>query len=57
MRVRKTAYIMDWEENRSMEIKKLTSQGILPVTHDLEMIEKEKGEIPADILSSSVCYF
>jgi len=31
LRVRKTPFIMDWEENKQAEIKKLTSQGTLPV--------------------------
>jgi NAD(P)H-dependent flavin oxidoreductase YrpB (nitropropane dioxygenase family) len=36
MRVRKTPYVADWENNRQAEIKELTSQGIIPVHHDLE---------------------
>ncbi|RFU29406.1 hypothetical protein B7463_g6931, partial [Scytalidium lignicola] len=36
MRVRKTPYIMDWEENRRDEIKALTQKGIRPVEHDAE---------------------
>jgi NAD(P)H-dependent flavin oxidoreductase YrpB (nitropropane dioxygenase family) len=35
MRVKKTPYIMDWEQNRQEEIKSLTSQGILPFSHEL----------------------
>lgn len=27
---------MNWEENRADEIKKLTSQGVIPVEHDME---------------------
>ena len=30
MRVLKNDYIMDWEENKSQEIKELTNKGILP---------------------------
>ncbi|KAL2872497.1 nitronate monooxygenase [Aspergillus lucknowensis] len=36
MRVRKNAYIMNWEENRQEEMKQLTSKGIIPVEHDME---------------------
>ncbi|OAL33832.1 hypothetical protein AYO20_06843 [Fonsecaea nubica] len=36
LRIRKTKYILNWEENRQEEIKALTGQGILPVLHDSE---------------------
>jgi NAD(P)H-dependent flavin oxidoreductase YrpB (nitropropane dioxygenase family) len=36
MRVRKNAYIQNWEENRREEMKELTSKGIIPVEHDFE---------------------
>ncbi|GLB40799.1 putative nitronate monooxygenase [Lyophyllum shimeji] len=36
MRVRKSPYILDWEENRQAEIKELTSKGIIPHTRELE---------------------
>ncbi|KAG8979665.1 hypothetical protein FRB90_008025, partial [Tulasnella sp. 427] len=36
LRVRKTQYIMDWEENRQEEIKAYLSKGILPIEKDLE---------------------
>jgi len=36
MRVRKTPYVADWENNRQAEIKELTSKGIIPVYNDLE---------------------
>ncbi|PTU18475.1 hypothetical protein P175DRAFT_0503274 [Aspergillus ochraceoroseus IBT 24754] len=36
LRVRKNAYILNWEENRRDEIKELTSKGIIPVEHDFE---------------------
>ncbi|TPX48961.1 nitronate monooxygenase [Synchytrium endobioticum] len=36
MRVLKNSYIESWEGNRRDEIKKLTSQGIIPVYHDLQ---------------------
>ncbi|KAH9479216.1 Putative monooxygenase [Psilocybe cubensis] len=36
MRVRKTPYVADWEENRQAEIKELTSKGIIPHYNELE---------------------
>jgi len=36
LRVRNNPYIQNWEENRSEEIKTLTSRGKIPVEHDME---------------------
>ncbi|PIL24766.1 hypothetical protein GSI_12652 [Ganoderma sinense ZZ0214-1] len=36
LRVRRTPYVDDWNNNRQAEIKELTSKGILPAEHDLE---------------------
>jgi NAD(P)H-dependent flavin oxidoreductase YrpB (nitropropane dioxygenase family) len=36
MRVRKTPYVADWENNRQTEIKELTSKGIIPHYSELE---------------------
>jgi len=36
LRVRKTPYNQDWEENRQGEIKELTGKGIVPFEHDIE---------------------
>ncbi|GES65846.1 2-nitropropane dioxygenase [Aspergillus terreus] len=36
LRVRKTDYILNWEQNRQAEIKELTSKGILPIDHDAD---------------------
>lgn len=45
MRVIKSEYTVDWEENRAAEMKQLLSSGILPVTKDHELMErKAKGE-------------
>lgn len=41
MRVRKTPYIADWEENRQGEIKELTGKGIVPVEHEIEKKGRE----------------
>lgn len=38
MRVRKTAHNTNWEENKSAEIKELTSKGILPIMHEIEQL-------------------
>jgi len=36
LRVRKTPYIVDWEENRQAEMKELLAQGKLPIDKDME---------------------
>ncbi|KAG5652148.1 hypothetical protein H0H81_006132 [Sphagnurus paluster] len=36
LRVRRTPYAQDWEENRQAEIKELTSKGIIPHEHELQ---------------------
>ncbi|KAF7430992.1 hypothetical protein PC9H_006707 [Pleurotus ostreatus] len=36
LRVRKTPYVADWNENRAQEIKELTSNGIIPHEHELQ---------------------
>ncbi|EKM57576.1 uncharacterized protein PHACADRAFT_170818 [Phanerochaete carnosa HHB-10118-sp] len=36
LRVRRTPYVDDWNNNRQQEIKELTSKGILPHDHELE---------------------
>jgi NAD(P)H-dependent flavin oxidoreductase YrpB (nitropropane dioxygenase family) len=36
LRVRKNAYIENWETNRAQEIQELTAKGVIPVEHDLE---------------------
>jgi hypothetical protein len=36
---------MDWEENRQDEIKKLTSEGILPAQWEMDKHEKEGKEL------------
>ena len=46
MRVRKTEYIMDWENNRQDEIKDLTGRGKLPIEHDINRIKSSEMELP-----------
>ncbi|KAJ3555981.1 hypothetical protein NM688_g2279 [Phlebia brevispora] len=36
LRVRRTPYVEDWNNNRQAEIKELTSKGVLPHEHELE---------------------
>eukprot|EP01052_Picozoa_sp_SAG31_P054053 SAG31_NODE_14174_length_823_cov_1.720994_1_plen_106_part_00 len=45
MRVLKNDYIMDWEDNKAEDIKKLTSKGVLPAIADRERMEKSGKEI------------
>lgn len=44
LRVIKNPYVMDWETNRQKEITELTSQGILPHYHQMDVDEKEEKE-------------
>ena len=44
LRVRKNPYIMNWEEERSQEIKELTSQGKLPYEADLDKVMSGEAE-------------
>ena len=40
LRVRRTPYIQNWEENRRDEIKALTAKGIIPVDHEIQELDK-----------------
>ncbi|KAI5286065.1 hypothetical protein KEM52_002158, partial [Ascosphaera acerosa] len=48
LRVKNNAYIQNWEENRSAEIKELTSKGIIPVEHDLENVPDDVDDEAID---------
>lgn len=48
LRVRKTPYIMDWEENRKEEMMSLAGRGILPAEYDAEK-RKDDDEIMDNI--------
>lgn len=52
LRIRKNAYIMNWEENRRAEIKELTDKGILPVEHDIEELDKA-DKLDDDVLDAA----
>eukprot|EP00457_Paulinella_chromatophora_P009387 gb/GEZN01009453.1/.p1 GENE.gb/GEZN01009453.1/~~gb/GEZN01009453.1/.p1 ORF type:complete len:368 (+),score=38.55 gb/GEZN01009453.1/:94-1104(+) len=43
MRVLKTNFIMDWEENKQKEIKALCAKGIIPIVQYVEEKAKERG--------------
>ena len=45
MRILKNDYVMDWEDNRQDEIKKLTSEGVLPAQWEMDKNEKEGKEL------------
>lgn len=45
MRVLKSDYIMDWENNRQQEIRELTTKGIIPYTKDQEKLEQSGGSV------------
>ncbi|TPX37501.1 nitronate monooxygenase [Synchytrium microbalum] len=47
MRVRKTAYVADWENNRQAEIKELTNKGIVPAVQDMDTHDYEDEELLA----------
>ncbi|KAK5055991.1 hypothetical protein LTR84_012541 [Exophiala bonariae] len=43
LRALATPYVRHWETERAQEIKDLTSQGIIPLYHEFEKLEKENG--------------
>jgi NAD(P)H-dependent flavin oxidoreductase YrpB (nitropropane dioxygenase family) len=45
MRVKKTPYIMDWEDNRQDEIKALVSKGVLPFSNELSERSKAGNDL------------
>jgi len=44
LRVRKTPYVADWENNRQQEIKELTSKGVIPHYAELEKFPNKSLE-------------
>lgn len=44
MRVRKTPYVMEWEEKRQEEMKDLLAKGIIPAEQDIEEHPERSGE-------------
>lgn len=45
MRVVKTPFIMDWQNNKQAQVQQLTSKGVLPVKWYMEEMERKKEEI------------
>lgn len=39
---------MDWEDNRSSDIKELTRNGVIPVQHDMEKADNENDDTLMD---------
>ena len=48
LRVRKNAYIQNWEENRAEDIKQLTAKGVIPVEHDFENLPDDVDDDTID---------
>ena len=48
LRVRKNAYIQNWEDNRAEDIKQLTAKGIIPVEHDFENLPDDVDDDTID---------
>jgi NAD(P)H-dependent flavin oxidoreductase YrpB (nitropropane dioxygenase family) len=56
LRVRNNPYIANWEDNRSQDIKDLTSKGIIPVEHDFETRGDElTDEVSPTASRDSIC--
>ncbi|TPX37504.1 nitronate monooxygenase [Synchytrium microbalum] len=47
LRVRKTAYVADWENNRQAEIEEKTKRGIVPAVEDMETHDYSDDEMLA----------
>jgi NAD(P)H-dependent flavin oxidoreductase YrpB (nitropropane dioxygenase family) len=58
LRVRKTPYVKDWEENRQAEIKELTSKGIVPAVDDLDKHPEKSIEARSWLMGrvAAVCF-
>lgn len=54
MRVRKNPYIVNWQEERSQEIKELTSRGKIPYEADLDKVMSGEAEATAAIKGSAL---
>ena len=54
--MRRTQYVEDWGKNRQTEIKELTSKGIIPNKHELEM-HPEKSVQAVSFLLGNVAAF
>jgi hypothetical protein len=50
MRVRKTPYVVSWEEDRQTELKELLSQGVVPAEADLDRLMEDESSNEEEIL-------
>ncbi|KAK9381363.1 2-nitropropane dioxygenase [Kockiozyma suomiensis] len=46
LRIKKNPYALDWENNRQLEIKTLTSEGKIPVPWEIEQYEQSGKDVP-----------
>lgn len=46
MRVLKTPYIMDWEDNKAAQIKEKASRGVIAAVEDQQLMQTEGVELP-----------
>lgn len=53
LRVRRNAYIDNWEEERRDEIKELTSRGKLPYEVDLDKLMEGEAEMPPSLMAAA----
>jgi hypothetical protein len=44
---------LDWEQNRRDEIIQLQSQGHVPLEHEFEVLRREKGAVPQEVIEQS----
>ena len=52
LRAMSNAYIKNWETNRQAEIMQLTAEGIVPLEHEMDRLEKE-GKLTDDVMDDS----
>jgi len=52
LRAMSNAYIKHWESDRQAEIRQLTSEGIVPLEHEMDRLEKE-GKLTEEIMDDT----
>ncbi|GAB7323022.1 hypothetical protein MBLNU13_g05545t1 [Cladosporium sp. NU13] len=53
LRAAATPYIRNWEQNRRDEISQLQSKGHVPLEHEFEVLRREKGAVPQEVIEQS----
>ena len=53
LRAAATPYIRNWEQNRRDEIIQLQAQGHVPLEHEFEVLRREKGVVPQEVIEES----